>query len=243
MLAHLKPNEASVAALRGPARRWPSRASAIPAGSFRMLRASGVDVVAEKTFADHYPVFRRARSQALASSRNAMTDAGARKRLRGCALVDSLCLAAQDIVPRSRWTPALRSRSPKTDSDGEGFFRDHIDTAGAQHPEEPAGIADAREGQHALAAQRRDRRLVGFRCARITNPPCVAIAVGRAAGRAAIDATMISASVLGELAADSGARNGPAGNTQALPRPRSPSITISEASFAIAGFWKPSSSQ
>jgi hypothetical protein len=45
----------------------------------------------------------------------------------------------------------------------------------------------------------------------------------------------------GQAGGDSGARNGPAGNTQALPRPRSPSITISEASLAIAGFWKPSS--
>ena len=40
---------------------------------------------------------------------------------------------------------------------GEGALPDHLDAAGAQRPEEAAGIADPGKGQHALAAQRGQR--------------------------------------------------------------------------------------
>src|SRR2546427_6302548 len=54
LAAHLKPEDASVAALRGKA---PLAFAGIgdPDRFFRTLRASGIDVVRERAFADHHP--------------------------------------------------------------------------------------------------------------------------------------------------------------------------------------------
>jgi tetraacyldisaccharide 4'-kinase len=64
--AHLVPNESSVAALRG--RRVLAFAGiGDPARFFRTLRTSGIEVVAEKAFADHHP-FSQSEIETLAAA-------------------------------------------------------------------------------------------------------------------------------------------------------------------------------
>ncbi|MEA2884550.1 MAG: tetraacyldisaccharide 4-kinase [Bradyrhizobium sp.] len=86
--AVLKPDEASVAALRGK-RVLAFAGIGDPPRFFRTLRASGVEVVAEKSFADHHP-FSKSEIEALTARarRDALTLVTTEKdfaRLRGTA--------------------------------------------------------------------------------------------------------------------------------------------------------------
>jgi tetraacyldisaccharide 4'-kinase len=97
--AHLKPNEASVAALRGK-RVLAFAGIGDPGRFFRTLRASAVEVVAEKAFADHHP-FSENEIEVLAAAakRDGLTLVTTEKdlaRLRGGG---KLMPVARDIVP------------------------------------------------------------------------------------------------------------------------------------------------
>jgi tetraacyldisaccharide 4'-kinase len=95
--AYLKPDAASVAALRGK-RVLAFAGIGDPPRFFRTLRASGIEVIAEKTFADHHP-FAKSDIEAMTARarRDALTLVTTEKdlsRLRGTA-------AAHNIVPFS----------------------------------------------------------------------------------------------------------------------------------------------
>jgi tetraacyldisaccharide 4'-kinase len=97
--AHLVPNEAAVAALHGK-RVLAFAGVGDPARFFRTLRASGIDVVAEKAFADHHP-FSDSEIETLVAQakRDGLTLVTTEKdlvRLRGGGEVAP---AARDIVP------------------------------------------------------------------------------------------------------------------------------------------------
>ena len=84
--AHLKPDDASVAALRGK-RVLAFAGIGDPDRFFRTLRASGIDVVRERAFADHHP-FSKSEIENLTAEakRDALTLATTEKdlaRLRG----------------------------------------------------------------------------------------------------------------------------------------------------------------
>ena len=84
--AHLKPEDASVAALRGK-RVLAFAGIGDPGRFFRTLRASGIDVVRERAFPDHHP-FSKSEIETLAAEakRNALTLVTTEKdlaRLRG----------------------------------------------------------------------------------------------------------------------------------------------------------------
>jgi tetraacyldisaccharide 4'-kinase len=99
MRAHLKPNEASVAALRGK-RVLAFAGIGDPGRFFRTLRTSGIDVVAEKAFADHHP-FSQSEIEALvaAAKRDGLTLVTTEKDLARLRVGGKLMPAAQDIVP------------------------------------------------------------------------------------------------------------------------------------------------
>ena len=84
--AHLKPDEASVAALRGKA-VLAFAGIGDPDRFFRTLRASGIDVVQERTFPDHHPFSKREIETLIAQAkRDALTLVTTEKdlaRLRG----------------------------------------------------------------------------------------------------------------------------------------------------------------
>jgi len=90
--AHLVPNEASVAALRGQ-RVLAFAGIGDPPRFFRTLRAAGVEVVAEKAFADHHPFSQsEIESLAAAAKRDGLTLVTTEKDL-------ARLPAARDIVP------------------------------------------------------------------------------------------------------------------------------------------------
>jgi tetraacyldisaccharide 4'-kinase len=97
--AHLKPNEASVAALRGK-RVLAFAGIGDPGRFFRTLRASGIEVVTEKAFADHHP-FSESEIEALvaAAKRDGLTPVTTEKDLARLRVGGKLMPAAQDIVP------------------------------------------------------------------------------------------------------------------------------------------------
>jgi tetraacyldisaccharide 4'-kinase len=97
--AHLKPNQASVAALRGK-RVLAFAGIGDPGRFFRTLRAGGVEVVAEKAFADHHP-FSDSEIEALAAAakRDGLTLVTTEKDLARLRVGGKLMPAAQDIVP------------------------------------------------------------------------------------------------------------------------------------------------
>ena len=97
--AHLTPSAASVAALRG--RRVLAFAGiGDPPRFFRTLRASGVEVVVEKTYADHHP-FSQNEIEALctAANRDGLTLVTTEKDLARLRRGGKLMPAARDIVP------------------------------------------------------------------------------------------------------------------------------------------------
>jgi tetraacyldisaccharide 4'-kinase len=96
--AHLTPDEASVAALRGK-RVLAFAGIGDPARFFRMLSAAGVEVIAKKAFADHHP-FSENEIDALAAAakRDGLTLVTTEKDMaRLCG--GDLAAAARDIVP------------------------------------------------------------------------------------------------------------------------------------------------
>ncbi len=97
--AHLVPNAASVAALRGK-RVLAFAGIGDPARFFRTLRASGVEVVAEKAFADHHP-FSENEIDVLtaAAKRDGLALVTTEKDLARLRSGGELMPAAQDIVP------------------------------------------------------------------------------------------------------------------------------------------------
>jgi tetraacyldisaccharide 4'-kinase len=97
--AHLVPDEASVAALRGK-RVLALAGIGDPARFFRTLRASGVEVVAEKAFADHHP-FSHSEIEVLAAAakRDGLTLVTTEKDLARLRVGGALAPAARDIVP------------------------------------------------------------------------------------------------------------------------------------------------
>jgi tetraacyldisaccharide 4'-kinase len=97
--AHLKPSEASVAALRGK-RVLAFAGIGDPARFFRTLRTSGVEVVAEKAFADHH-AFSDYEIEALAAAakRDRLTLVTTEKDLARMRRGGELIPAARDIVP------------------------------------------------------------------------------------------------------------------------------------------------
>jgi tetraacyldisaccharide 4'-kinase len=97
--AHLTPSEASLAALRG--RRVLAFAGiGDPGRFFRTLRTSGVEVVAEKAFADHHP-FSEIEIEALAAAakRDGLTLVTTEKDFARLRRGGELIAAARDIVP------------------------------------------------------------------------------------------------------------------------------------------------
>lgn len=97
--AHLTPSEACLAALRG--RRVLAFAGiGDPARFFRTLRTSGVEVVAEKAFADHHPFLdSEIEVLAAAAKRDGLTLVTTEKDLARLRRAGELAPAAQDIVP------------------------------------------------------------------------------------------------------------------------------------------------
>jgi tetraacyldisaccharide 4'-kinase len=97
--AHLMPSKACLAALGG--RRVLAFAGiGDPARFFRTLRTSGVEVVAEKAFADHHP-FSQDEIEALAAAakRDGLTLVTTEKDLARLRHAGQLVPSAQDIVP------------------------------------------------------------------------------------------------------------------------------------------------
>jgi tetraacyldisaccharide 4'-kinase len=97
--AHLTPSEASVAALRGK-RVLAFAGIGDPGRFFKTLRAGGVEVAAEKAFADHHP-FSENEIEALvaAAKRDGLTLVTTEKDLARLRRGGGLMPTAQDIVP------------------------------------------------------------------------------------------------------------------------------------------------
>jgi tetraacyldisaccharide 4'-kinase len=97
--AHLEPSEVSVAALRGK-RVLAFAGIGDPGRFFRTLRTSGVEVVAEKAFADHHP-FSENEIEALAAAakRDGLTLVTTEKDLARLRRGGELMPAARDLVP------------------------------------------------------------------------------------------------------------------------------------------------
>jgi tetraacyldisaccharide 4'-kinase len=97
--AHLRPGEASVAALRGK-RVLAFAGIGDPSRFFRTLRANGIDVVEERAFADHYPFsenqIETLRNEARRDALTLVTTEKDLARLRGR---DGLPDWARGIVP------------------------------------------------------------------------------------------------------------------------------------------------
>jgi tetraacyldisaccharide 4'-kinase len=97
--ARMTPNEASVAALRGK-RVLAFAGIGDPGRFFRTLRASGVEVIAEKAFADHHP-YSDSEIEALAAAakRDGLTLVTTEKDLARLRVGGTLMPMARDIVP------------------------------------------------------------------------------------------------------------------------------------------------
>jgi tetraacyldisaccharide 4'-kinase len=96
--AQLTPREACLAALRGK-RVLAFAGIGDPGRFFRTLRAGGVDVVAEKAFADHHPFSQREiEALAAAAKRDGLTLVTTEKDLARLRRGAGLMPAAQDIV-------------------------------------------------------------------------------------------------------------------------------------------------
>ena len=97
--AHLRPNEAQLAALRGK-RVLAFAGIGDPNRFFRTLRASGLDVVRERAFADHHP-FTPSEIEALIAeaSRDALTLVTTEKDLVRLRASEGFSPEAKDIVP------------------------------------------------------------------------------------------------------------------------------------------------
>ena len=97
--AHLRPNDTSVAALRGK-RVLAFAGIGDPARFFRTLRASGIEVVGERGFADHHP-FSQGEIEALIADakRDALTLVTTEKDLARIRTVTGLPEWAREIVP------------------------------------------------------------------------------------------------------------------------------------------------
>jgi tetraacyldisaccharide 4'-kinase len=97
--AHLKANEASVAALRGK-RVLAFAGIGDPIRFFRTLRANGLEVVRERAFADHHP-FTPSEIEALLAeaSRDALTLVTTEKDLARLRTSEGALQGAKDIVP------------------------------------------------------------------------------------------------------------------------------------------------
>jgi tetraacyldisaccharide 4'-kinase len=97
--AHLKPNESSVAALRGK-RVLTFAGIGDPGRFFRTLRSCGVEVVGEQAFADHHP-FSESEIEALAAAakRDGLTLVTTEKDLARLRAGGKLMPMARDIVP------------------------------------------------------------------------------------------------------------------------------------------------
>ena len=116
--ARLKPLDASVASLRGK-RVLAFAGIGDPARFFRTLRASGIDVVVERAFADHHP-FSQSEIEALATEarRDALTLVTTEKDLARLQRGEALPDWAQGIVPFAvtlEFASAARLRSFVTD--------------------------------------------------------------------------------------------------------------------------------
>jgi tetraacyldisaccharide 4'-kinase len=96
--ARLRPNEASVASLRGK-RVLGFAGIGDPARFFRTLRASGIDVAQERPFADHHP-FAPSEIEAMiaAAKRDALTLVTTEKDLARLRTGEGFSQAAKDIV-------------------------------------------------------------------------------------------------------------------------------------------------
>jgi tetraacyldisaccharide 4'-kinase len=97
--AHLKPDDASVAALKGK-RIVAFAGIGDPVRFFRTLRASGIEIVLQRAFADHHP-FTQAEIEALITEakRDALTLVTTEKDLARLCTGGRLASYAQDIVP------------------------------------------------------------------------------------------------------------------------------------------------
>ena len=97
--AHLTPTEASLAALRGK-RVLAFAGIGDPSRFFRTLRTSGVEVVAEKAFADHHPFSgNEIEALAAAAKRDGLTLVTTEKDMARLGRGGELMPAARDIVP------------------------------------------------------------------------------------------------------------------------------------------------
>ena len=99
MRAHFKPSDASVVALRGK-RALAFAGIGDPARFFRTLRASGIEVVAERAFADHH-TFSQSEIETLSADakRDGLTLVTTEKDLARLRTGGALSPSAQDIVP------------------------------------------------------------------------------------------------------------------------------------------------
>jgi tetraacyldisaccharide 4'-kinase len=97
--AHLKPNQASVAALHGK-RVLAFAGIGDPGRFFRTLRASGVEVVAERAFSDHHPFSEKEiETLGVSARRDALTLVTTEKDLARLRSGGTLVPLARDIVP------------------------------------------------------------------------------------------------------------------------------------------------
>jgi tetraacyldisaccharide 4'-kinase len=97
--AHLRPDDGSVAALRGK-RVLAFAGIGDPVRFFRTLRASGIETVRERAFADHHP-FSKSEIEALTAEakRDALTLVTTEKDLARLRVREGLPCWAKDIVP------------------------------------------------------------------------------------------------------------------------------------------------
>ena len=97
--AHLRPDEASVAALRGK-RALAFAGIGDPARFFRTLRASGIEIAGERAFADHHPYSKSEIESMIADAqRDALTLVTTEKDLARLRQAGGLPSWAKDIVP------------------------------------------------------------------------------------------------------------------------------------------------
>jgi tetraacyldisaccharide 4'-kinase len=97
--AHLQPDQASAAALRGK-RVLAFAGIGDPARFFRTLRRSGIEVVSERVFADHYP-FSKSEIESLVAeaARRALTLVTTEKDLARMRSREGLPVSTGDILP------------------------------------------------------------------------------------------------------------------------------------------------